>query len=387
LRKLGGVKSNKPPFEKIPEEERRRKVRWVEPKLVAEIDFRGWTHGDVVRQASFKGLREDKPARQVVREKEMRTTAATQSSARKTSKSAAPQTLARRKDAVTVAGVTLSHPDRVYWNDAGVTKQILAQYYADVWDWIAPHLVDRPLALVRCPEGGSLAKCFFQKHASAGLTSERLKLVPEKGEEPLIAVDDLAGLVTLAQAGVLEIHTWGTIADQLDTCNRLVFDLDPGPGLTFQDVKEGARDVKKRLEALGLETFIKTTGGKGLHVVVPIAPTDWDTAKDFAHDIARQMERDDPDSYVSTMAKKLRHNRIFVDYLRSGRGATAVAPYSTRARAGATVSTPITWDELGGLKSPNSYTVLNLMQRLKRQKKDPWAGIGKIKQKLPKTKG
>ncbi len=386
LRKLQTVKSHKTPFEKVPEEERRRKVIWVEPKLVAEIDFRGWTHGDVVRQASFKGLREDKPAREVVREMEMRTAAATRSHANKVSKVVASKKgVPQRNEAVTVADVTLSHPDRVYWDDAGVTKRMLADYYAQVWDWMAPHLVDRPLALVRCPEGAvATGKCFFQKHASAGLDGGRLKLIPQRGEQALIAVDDLAGLIALAQAGVLEIHTWGTTIDHLDTCNRLVFDLDPGPGLSFADVKEGARDVKKRLEALALETFIKTTGGKGLHVVVPIAAADWDAAKDFAHDLARQMERDDPARYVSTMAKKLRHNRIFIDYLRNGRGATAIAPYSTRARPGATVSTPVAWSELGSLKAANGYTVLNLMQRLNRLKRDPWAGIGKIRQALPK---
>jgi bifunctional non-homologous end joining protein LigD len=384
LRKLDDLKSSKPTFETIPAEERRRKVRWVLPKLVAEIDFRGWTHGEVLRQASFKGLREDKAAREVVREVEMRTASRKITKEAKSEKAPAKKTIVHRKDDAVVAGITLSHPDRIYWADVGVTKQMLAEYYAQVWDRMAPHLVDRPIALLRCP-GGTAAKCFFQKHASGGIESDLLRLIPQKGEEDIIAVEDLAGLISLAQAGVLEIHTWGTVADRIETCERLVFDLDPGPGLDFDDVKDGARDVKKRLEALGLETFLKTTGGKGLHVVVPIAPTDWDVAKGFAHDIALKMERDDPRRYVSTMAKKLRDKRIFVDYLRNGRGATAIAPYSTRARAGATVSTPISWAELASMKAPNAFSVLNLERRLKKLKRDPWAGIGKVKQKLPKT--
>jgi bifunctional non-homologous end joining protein LigD len=380
MQRLRKLHTNKMPFDKIPEEERRRRVQWVEPKLVAEIDFRGWTHGDVLRQASFKGLREDKPAKEVVRE--MSATKAAAASQRTATKSS-PKKLSQSRSQVSIAGVTLTHPDRVYWDDVGVTKKMLAEYYAQVWDWMAPHLIDRPLALVRCPEGATAAKCFFQKHASAGLEKANLKRIPVKGEEPWIAVEDLSGLIALAQAGVLEIHTWGTTAEEIDTCNRLVFDLDPGPGVTWKQLVEGARDVKARLETIGLKTFLKTTGGKGLHVVVPIAPTDWGTAKDFAHAIALSMASEDPARYVANMAKKLRNNRIFVDYLRNGEGATAIAPYSTRARPGATVSVPLAWDELGKLKAPNAFNVLNLMQRLKKLRRDPWKYIGRIKQKLP----
>jgi bifunctional non-homologous end joining protein LigD len=380
MQRLRKLHSDKMPFDKIPEEERRRPVQWVKPKLVGEIDFRGWTHGDVLRQASFKGLREDKPAGEVVRE-----TSATKAAAasKRAPTKASPKKLSQRRSEVSIAGVTLTHPDRVYWEDVGVTKKLLAEYYEQVWDWMAPHLIDRPLALVRCPEGATAAKCFFQKHASAGLEKANLKRIPVKGEEPWIAVEDLSGLIALAQAGVLEIHTWGTTASEIDTCNRLVFDLDPGPGVTWKQLVEGARDVKARLEAIGLKTFLKTTGGKGLHVVVPIAPTDWDAAKDFAHAIALSMASEDPARYVANMAKKLRNNRIFVDYLRNGEGATAIAPYSTRARPGATVSVPLAWEELAKLKAPNTFNVLNLMQRLKKLRRDPWKDIGRIKQKLP----
>ena len=381
LRKLHSAKMS---FDKIPEEERRRRVQWVEPKLVAEIEFRGWTHGNVLRQASFKGLREDKEAREVVREtSEIKAAAASKRTATK----ASPKKLPQRKSEVTIAGVKLSNPDRVYWEDVRVTKKMLAEYYKQVWEWMAPHLVDRPLALVRCPEGATAAKCFFQKHASAGLEHANLRRIPVKGEEPWIAVKDLSGLVALAQAGVLEIHTWGTTADEIDTCNRLVFDLDPGPGVTWKQLVEGTHEVKARLEKVGLRTFLKTTGGKGLHVVVPIAPTDWDAAKDFAHAIALSMSADDPTRYLANMAKKLRNNRIFVDYLRNGQGATAIAPYSTRARPGATVSVPIDWAELGQLRAPDTFNVLNLTKRLKKLRRDPWKDIGRIKQKLPVAMG
>ena len=395
LQKLHSVKSTAPPFETIPAEEARRKVKWVKPELVAEIDFRGWTHGDVLRQASYKGLREDKAARDVVRETPRnRAAAAAQAGARKTSpraKSAkrkfspkpAPRKLSARKENVAVAGVALSNPDRVYWSDAGVTKAALADYYEQVWDWIAPHLVDRPLALVRCPEGAGSRNCFFQKHLSAGLEGERLKSVPLKGEEPAIAVADLPGLIALVQAGVLEIHAWGTHADHVEACDLLVFDLDPGPGVSFKELIAGAREVRARLADLKLESFVKTTGGKGLHVVVPIEPAGWEAAKDFAHDIADAMAADDPHRYVANMAKSKRSDRIFVDYLRNGRGATAIAPYSTRARPGAPVATPLSWEELGSLKASNQYTVLNLVNRLSRLRRDPWAGLGKIRQRLP----
>ncbi|MGN6573480.1 MAG: non-homologous end-joining DNA ligase, partial [Pseudolabrys sp.] len=214
---------------------------------------------------------------------------------------------------------------------------------------------------------------------------KHLHLVAEKGDK-IIAIDDLEGLVSLVQAGVLEIHTRGSTIDHLDKADRLVFDLDPGPGLGWKDIVAAARDVRERLDKIKLKTFLKTSGGKGLHVVLPIAPTPWEEAKAFTQIVARAMEADEPDRYISTATKAKRDGRIFVDYLRNSREATAVAPYSTRARRGAPVSVPIDWDELGALKSANQYTVLNLMQRLSRLKKDPWAGISRVRQALPKLK-
>ncbi|HWE76966.1 MAG TPA: DNA ligase D [Pseudolabrys sp.] len=395
-RKLKALEVKKPTLDPLPKEERgARGPIWVDPKLVAEVDFHGWTHGDRVRQASFQGLREDKPAKDVVREMKKTVTAAARTatkrsapvakakSAPKIAPKAAP---ARRgKPDNTVAGIALSHPDRVYWHDVNVTKRDLADYYVKVWDWMAPHLVGRGIALVRCPEGADVGQCFFQKHASGGVTAKHLHLVAEKGDK-IISVDDLEGLISLVQAGVLEIHTRGSTIDHLDKADRLVFDLDPGPGTGWKDVVAAARDVRDRLAQIDLRTFLKTSGGKGLHVVLPIAPTPWEEAKGFTQIVARAMEADAPDRYISTATKAKRHGRIFVDYLRNSREATAVAPFSTRSRPGAPVSVPIDWSELGSLKSANQYTVLNVMQRLSRRKKDPWADIGRVRQVLPKLK-
>jgi bifunctional non-homologous end joining protein LigD len=375
-RKLKALKRNGPAFDAVPAEERGvRGPIWVEPKLVAEVDFHGWTHGDRVRQASFQGLREDKPATQVVRE--VKAVAAAGKTATKRSAPA-------RNTKAAVGGVPLSHPDRVYWEDAGVTKRDLAEFYAQIWKWMRPHVVGRPISLLRCPEGAA-GQCFFQKHAAAGIATEHLHLIAEKGDK-IISIDDLDGLISLVQAGVLEIHTRGTTVNDREQADRLVFDLDPGPDTGWKDIVKAAREVRVRLAKLKLKSFLKTSGGKGLHVILPIKPVSWGTAKDFCHAVAASMEADDPDRYVASATKSKRNKRIFVDYLRNSREATAVAPYSTRARPGASVSTPVEWYELGTLKRANQYTVLNLPARLQRLRKDPWANIGRLKQALPKFK-
>ena len=276
--------------------------------------------------------------------------------------------------------VQLTHPERVYWDDAGITKQDLAYYYRDVWDWIAPHVVRRPLALLRCPDGAS-GQCFFQKHAHATFNQGHIQRVRD-GKEEIIFIEDLSGLIALAQAGVLEVHVWGSTIDSIDTCDRLVFDLDPGPGVAWADVITAARELRTRLAKMKLESFVKTTGGKGFHVVVPLVGTDWDTAKDFAHQLAVAMEEDAPDRYVSNMAKSKRKGRIFVDYLRNARGATAVVAYSTRARPAAPVSTPIDWSEVTPKLMADKFNLGNVRPRLARLRNDPWKEIGKIKQKL-----
>jgi bifunctional non-homologous end joining protein LigD len=388
--KLQPLRTNKPPLKSLPEEERGRQPEWVEPRMVVEIAARGWTHGMRLRHPSFKGVREDKLATEVVREDKAMATAASRS------RNAKPRAGSKRPAARAGTGsrakatpraqtkstdLPLTNPDRVYWDDVGLTKQGLAEFYIQIWDWIAPHVVDRALSLVRCPEGAS-GECFFQKHASSGLDTKRLKLVPEDNDH-VLALDTVQGLVALVQAGVLEIHVRGSSIDHLDQCKRIVFDLDPSPEVGWPEVVKATREVRARLEAMGLETFLKTTGGKGLHVVLPIENTPWDEVKAFTRSVAEAMAADSPDRYIATASKKARTGRVFVDYLRNSREATAICAYSTRARPGATVSVPIAWSELGSLKAPNQYTVANLPQRLARLRHDPWAGIAKVKQRLP----
>jgi bifunctional non-homologous end joining protein LigD len=397
-KRLHPLEIDEPPFDQIPRAEaRRRDVRWVEPKTVIEAQFRGWTADKLVRQAAFKGVREDKPPREVVRElpavtngkgshmskpkiaakaaKAMTRTSKPRPSARKTSSGSS--TKARSE-----GDVRFTHPDRVYWVDVGVTKQDLADYYRAVWDWMAPQVVGRPLALVRCPEG-TKGQCFFQKHASAGLSEKNLRTVIDSKGRQIIAIDDLDGLLSLVQAGVLEVHVRGSMIDHLDVCDRIVFDIDPGDGVAWPEVVAAARDVRERLAAIKLESFVKLTGGKGLHVVLPIDGADWDTAKNFAQAVALAMNADDPERYVAKITKSLRKGKIFVDYLRNSLEQTSVAAYSTRAREGAPVSVPVTWEELGRSKAGNQYTVISLGKRLAGLKQDPWKDIGRVKQKLP----
>jgi bifunctional non-homologous end joining protein LigD len=329
-----------------------------------------------VRHSSFKGLREDKSAGNVVRE--IKTMAAVNKSATAKRRSAPINV---RQAGNKVGAITLTHPDRVYWEDAGITKRDLAEYYTQVWKWMRPHVAGRPISLLRCPDGAA-GHCFFQKHAATGIATEHLHQVSEKGAK-IISIDDLDGLISLVQSGALEVHIRGSTVDALTKADRLIFDLDPGPGTGWRDIVVAARDVRARLAQLKLKTFLKTSGGKGLHVVLPIRPTPWDRAKDFCHAIDNMMAAHDPARYTAVVSKSKRQNRVFIDYLRNSREATAVAPYSTRARPGAPVSTPIAWSELGALKSAEQFTVKNLPLRLARQRKDPWADIQNIKQSLP----
>jgi bifunctional non-homologous end joining protein LigD len=378
-RRLQPLRIAKPAFGKLPDEERGRKGIWVEPRLVVEVAFAGWTAQKHVRHAVFKGMREDKGGSEIVRETPMPTKAAKTSA--KPTKAAKPIAKAKSK-ASSDAPVKFTHPDRVYWTDVEITKQQLADYYESVWDLMAPHVVDRPLALVRCPEGVG-GQCFFQKHAAAGLVSERIRrITDEKGEE-LIYIDDLDGLRTLVQAGVLEIHVWGSTMQDIEHPNRIVFDFDPGDDVPWAAVNKAARELRERLDAIKLTSFVKTTGGKGLHVVVPVQGAGWDETKEFAHAMVLAMAADSPDRYVSKMTKSIRGGKIFIDYLRNGRGATAIVAYSTRARPRAPVSVPVTWEELGPSLKPNKFTLLNIGRRLGALKKDPWADIGKVKQRLP----
>lgn len=280
------------------------------------------------------------------------------------------------------AGVRLTHPERVYWPDPGVTKGALAAYHLAVAERLLPYVAGRPLTLVRCPEGVPQG-CFFQKHAWRGM-SRAVSRRRVDGEE-MLHVGNVEGLLALVQAGALEIHPWGARTRTLERPDTLTVDLDPDEAVPSPALAAAAREVRERLRAKGLESFLKTTGGKGLHVVAPLlrGPT-WDTLKAFAEEIAAAMVGDAPGRFTTASSKAARRGRIFIDYLRNTRGATAVAPYSPRARPGATVAMPLAWDELGDGVEPRAFTVLTAPGRL--EGPDPWAGYPEIRQRLPESR-
>jgi bifunctional non-homologous end joining protein LigD len=282
--------------------------------------------------------------------------------------------------------VTLSHPDKVLYPDSGITKQDLANYYLAIKDLILPYLRRRPLTVLRCPAGKD-ASCFFQKHPDRSLTElpeVDIKENSSKRKVPYFYVEDTKDILELVQSNVLELHIWGSSVDDLERPNQIVFDLDPDTQVAFKQLKEAAFVVRDMLKRIGLESFLKTTGGKGLHVVVPITPEgDWDDVKEFARDVAVTFEKQSPEMFTANMSKKKRTGRIFLDYLRNGRGATAIAPYSTRAKAGATVSIPLSWDDLKLARTLPTYTVLTAPKYLLARKKDPWAKFLSTKQSLP----
>jgi len=390
-RRLSALRVDRPPLV-LPKDERRKDVIWVRPELVVEAEFRGVTHDGLLRQASFKGLREDKPASEVVRETPAeKTVPASRRPLRKSSdrkpirreaKQSRPSVPARANSGgghVEVAGVHLTHPDRVYWTDVGVTKEDLAAYYLNVWKLMAPHLVDRPLAIVRCPDGIA-GECFFQKHIASNIKDSPLRRVVKSKEHDVIAVEKLGDLIELAQFGALEIHVRGSRLDRLEFCDRIVFDLDPGESVGWREIVAAAQEVRDRLKAQKLKSFAKLSGGKGIHVVVPVTDADWDMTKRFTARIAAAMAADSPQRYLAKMTKSLRQGKIFIDYFRNSREATSVAVYSTRARAGAPISMPLSWEALARTTAGNQFTVLNWK---KHSKADPWAEIGKVRQKLP----
>jgi bifunctional non-homologous end joining protein LigD len=295
---------------------------------------------------------------------------------------AAPEPRDRRT--VELAGIVLSHPDKVLYPEAGLSKLDLAQYYAAVAPWIVPHLRARPLSLFRCPDGWR-AQCFFQKHAQRGVHASVARVpVPEgRGTATYLCADSPSALVALVQWGVLELHPWAARRPRLDRPDRLIFDFDPDPDVPWKALVEAVHLCRKLLEELGLTGFLKTTGGKGLHIVVPIRPTlDWDAARGFTRAVAETLVRTFPDRFLATAAKSKRGGRIFVDYLRNAQGATAVAPYSLRARANAPVAAPIRWEELGTDVRFDHFNAKNVPQRLARMKRDPWAALPETRQTL-----
>ena len=359
-------------------------VRWVKPSLVAEIEFAGWTESGMVRQAAFKGLREDKPARSVQAERPSKLRRADVPSlpgkAHATRASRASGAAAKARPAAEgdlVLGVRISTPDKSLWPDANdgrpVSKLELARYYEAVGAWMLPHIEGRPCSLVRAPDGIG-GQRFFQRHAMPGQSNLFQMMTVSGDRKPYLAIDRIEALIAAAQSAALELHPWNSVPEQPDVPGRLVFDLDPSPELQFDIVIAAALELKARLEALGLATFCKTTGGKGLHVVTPLLGKrdrlDWPAAKTFAQAVCVRMAEDNPERYLTTMAKKLRGGRIFLDYLRNDRMATAVAPLSPRARQGATVSMPLPWGQIRKGLDASRFTVRTVPALLKKLK--PW---------------
>jgi bifunctional non-homologous end joining protein LigD len=344
-----------------------RDIHWLKPELVAEIEFAGFTADGNIRQAAFKGLRQDKPASEVVAEKPAMV------------KVVKPAPKAANKS-TEVMGVVISKPDKELWPRAGdnapVTKLELARYFETVGDWIMPYLKGRPCSVIRAPDGIHGEK-FFQRHAMPS-TSHLLTLASVFGDrKPYLQIDRVEGLAAVAQSGGLELHPWNCAPDAPDVPGRLVFDLDPAPNVDFSDVIEAAKDMKKRLDALGLESFCKTTGGKGLHVVTPLSSgardrVTWKEAKAFAQGVCQWMANDNPQDYLLNMSKKKRKGKIFLDYLRNDRMSTAVSVLSPRAREGAPVSMPLTWAQVRGDLDPKRYTMRTVPALLAKSK--AWKG-------------
>jgi bifunctional non-homologous end joining protein LigD len=367
---------------------------WVKPELVAEVSFSEWTSDGKMRHPSFQGLREDKPATSVVRElpaADVKEVVEMRASSTKTAKGRGGQSpaaaSAKGPGEAVVAGVRLTHADRVLYPPQKTTKRDLALFYESIADWILPHLAGRPTALVRCPEGVA-KECFYQKHVGtwAPESLRRVKIREKTKMGEYLVVDSLPALIGLVQLGILEIHTWNSVVEHLERPDRIVFDLDPGSGVPWTRVIEGAHLIRTKLQALELESFVKTTGGKGLHVVVPLSPgPTWDEGAVFARTLAESVAREDPRSYVSHMAKSARQGKIFIDYLRNVRGATSVAAYSTRAKPQAPVSVPLGWDELSPAIKSDHYTIANLPRRLAGLNTDPWAKYSETRQKLPRV--
>jgi bifunctional non-homologous end joining protein LigD len=331
---------------------------------VAEIAYTEWTGDGRLRHPIFVGLREDKTAREVVEERAASPPRTT------------PPPAAKGR-------VRLTHPDKVLFPDPGVTKRQLADYWTAVADVALPHLRDRPLTLYRCPDGYA-AQCFYQKHVGAGVPAAVPRVAIKAGEDPYAAIDGVESLLALVQIGVLELHVWGSRAEHIDKPDIIVLDLDPAPDVPWSEVVDAGFAVKERLERLGLNAFVKLTGGKGLHVVVPVKPKpSWPAVKKFTRAFVNEMVRDEPRKFIASMSKVKRAGKIFIDYLRNDAEATAIGAYSPRARAGAPIALPVEWDEL----APESdqaprFGLLEVPKLIRVRKRDPWQGFDAARRSL-----
>jgi bifunctional non-homologous end joining protein LigD len=378
--RLTGLETETPPFADPPRGRDAKGVHWVTPDLVAEVEFAEWTREGVLRHPAFKGLREDKNPREVTRE-----TAQPLQQVESTDRTKGAQRRAASA-ANRVAGVRVSNPARKVFPVAGITKFEVAAFYEAIAGQVLPHITGRPLTVIRCPEGVG-GQCFYQKHLYDNLPPSIFGVeIMEKGKQVVyILIKDLEGLIGLVQMGVIELHPWGSRAEALELPDTMIFDLDPDPAVEWKDVAEGAGLIRKRLEALGLRSFVKTSGGKGLHIVVPLEPkADWDEVKAFAGGVARGLARSHRDRFVATMSKSKRTGKVFIDYFRNSRGATSVAAFSLRAREGAPVSTPVEWAELHGIR-PDTFTLRTLRKRIDALERDPWEGYFSVRQFLTES--
>ncbi|WP_376702565.1 DNA ligase D [Mesorhizobium sp. ISC25] len=371
-KRLDALKATTSPFDRaVP---RGKGLVWVKPELVGEVEFRSWTSDRIIRHASFQGLREDKPAEEVVQEKPKARSA-----------TAEPKPKPAKPAGAAKTSVTLSRPDKLLWPEENVSKQDLVDHYALVWPRMKQFVINRPLSLVRAPDGVG-GQRFFQKHASAGMHDKIAVMKDPTDGEEILFIRDFDGVVALVQLGVVEIHIWGCTTDELEKPDQIIFDLDPDEGVDVKAVRAAALDIRSRLDDLSLPNFVKTSGGKGYHVLVPLKPSaDWDEVKGFAHEFARALEQAAPDRYTATLSKKARTGKIFVDYLRNGRGATTVAPYSSRAKKGATVSMPATWAEIEAGLPPNAFPIGDKTTLKRLGQADPWADF--FKQAKPLKRG
>ena len=354
-----------------------------------KLAFRGRTGDGLPRQGSLRPDKGPQDPRDRHREKGESDVQGRASKPARKSAAKSPAKRAGKSPSKSASNeIALTHPDRVLIPKPRVTKLALAEFYSGIAEHLLPGIIGRPLSLVRCPDGVGKG-CFFQKHSMQGMP-ESIRVGQQTNskdeEEEYLYVDGIEGVMGLVQMNVIEIHPWGSTIADLEHPDRLVFDLDPDIGIEWSRVKKAALLLRERLQAVGLESFLRTTGGKGLHVVVPLDPRpDWETAKAFSQALARMLEQESPKEYVSVATKSKRKGRIFVDYLRNARGSTAVSSYCVRARQGAGVATPLHWGELSRLRSGAHYSIDNIGRRLKTMKDDPWAHIEEVRQALPNT--